>query len=53
MVLILNGNSEIGTPSRKLQSVFDLFKAYDWTESNHKSFFFSHECATCSKLPSS
>ena len=39
-------------------SMFDLFKALELIESNHKSFFFFkntfflHTCATCSELPS-
>ena len=42
--------------ARKKQSLlFDLFKAFDWIESSHKTLIFSdmtlHLCATCPELP--
>ena len=40
MVLILDGNSEIGTHAYRL---FDLFKAFDYLESDHTSHLFLFE----------
>ena len=56
MLLILDGNR----CARKEQSLlFDMFEAFEWIGSSHKSgvffikkkTFFVHVCATCSELP--
>ena len=58
MVLLLDGNSEIGAHVIKEQSLlFALFNASDKIESSHKSNFLPQKrlfyaCATCSELPS-
>ena len=53
MVLILDGNSEIGAYVRSQSRLYDLLKASDKIENSHKSYiFFLHGCATCSELPS-
>ena len=51
MVLILDGNSEIGAYVRSQSRLYDLLKASDKIENSHKSnIFFLHGCATCSEL---
>ena len=46
MVLILNGNSEIGTHVRSNLLIFDMFQAFHYIESSHKTGLF-HGYATC------
>ena len=40
MVLILDGNSEIGAPRKKQYLLFDLCKAFAKIESSHRADFF-------------
>ena len=57
MLPVLDGYSELGAHVRGQSLLFDLFKAFDYIKSCHKSDFFSekiflHACASRFGLPS-